>query len=443
MTPSPARNAAKAVVEALSRAGFEACFAGGCVRDELLGLLPQDYDVATSARPDDVVALFDDTSTVGKEFAVVHVKLGDVVTEVATFRRDLGYSDGRHPDSVAFADAREDALRRDFTVNGMFLDPLADRVIDFVGGKDDLAARLIRAIGDPLARFTEDRLRLVRAPRFAARLDFAVEEATARAIRALAPRLADVSPERVTLELVKGLMHPSRARFVGLMDDLALLEVVLPEVAAMKGVRQSPVFHPEGDVFEHTLALLERLENPTWPLVLAALFHDAGKVVARRENPEGEFYRHEQHGALLVETVAARLKLSNADRDRAAWLVRKHMALLHVREMRLSTLRRLFAEEGYPELLALARADTLAAGADLSWYDECLSRYKELSRKELKPLRLVTGDDLIELGLRPGPIFAELLETVYEEQLAGVVTSKADALAFVKGRLLRKPPAKG
>jgi len=216
------------------------------------------------------------------------------------------------------------------------------------------------------------------------------------------------------------------------------LPVILPEVSAMKGVAQSRVFHPEGDAFEHTLALLDKLETQSWPLVLAGLLHDAGKVVAQKENPHGEFYRHEQLGADLLVRVAARLKLSNAARDRASWLVRKHMALLNVREMRLSTLRRLFAQEGFHELLALARADTLASNGDLSWYACCMERYDELSKTELKPKPLVSGDDLIELGLRPGPIFAELLDAVYDQQLAGDVATKAEGIVFIKERLRRK-----
>ena len=441
MTNDP-RHAAGCIVNTLRRAGYEAYLAGGCVRDLLLNLQPEDCDVATNAGPDDVASLFENTSTVGRQFAVVHVRTDDTVVEVATFRRDLGYSDGRHPDAVARTDARGDAMRRDFTINGMFLDPETDQIIDYVGGRDDLRKKLVRAIGDPLQRFVEDRLRLIRAVRLAARLHFSIDPHTADAIRSQATSLVEVSPERLAVELKKGLLDPSRAGFVRLLDETLLLPVVLPEVSGMKGVLQSSMYHPEGDVFEHTLALLDKLDTRSWPLVLAGLLHDAGKVVAQKENPGGEFYRHEQHGAELVVKVAARLKLSNATRDRASWLVRKHMALLNVREMRLSTLRRLFVEEGFHELLALARADTLASDGDLSWYDFCTRRYDDLSRTQLKPKRLISGDDLIELGLRPGPIFAGLLEEAYDQQLGGDTTTKAEGIAFIKERLRRRPQEK-
>lgn len=427
-----ARDNAAEVVGILRRAGFDAFFAGGCVRDELLGSGPEDYDVATNARPEDIESLFENTRAVGRQFGVVPVKIGGTVTEVATFRAEGGYSDGRHPDEVAFADAEGDALRRDFTINGMFLDPETGQVFDYVGGRRDLDEKKIRAIGDPAVRFGEDRLRLIRAIRFAARLDFNIEERTADAIRTLAGTLLDVSAERIADELRKALVHPSRASFIRLLDQTGLCRVILPEICELKGVTQSPTMHPEGDVFEHTLVLLEKLEDPSWALAMAGLLHDVGKAPAEREGGDHKFARHADHGARIVGEVASRLKLSNAMKDRVVWLVGKHMALLNVSEMRPGKLRRLFAEEGFEELLALSRADALASHGNLGCHDETMRRYRELSQQQLKPSRIITGGDLLELGLTPGPIFGEILEAVYEEQLEGDVTSREEGVAFVK-----------
>ena len=436
MTGSARENAAE-VVRILRRAGFEAFFAGGCVRDELMGSEPEDYDVATNARPEDIASLFENRRTVGRQFGVVPVKLGGSVTEVATFRAERGYSDGRHPDEVEFVDAEGDALRRDFTVNGMFLDPDTDRVLDYVGGRQDLDERKIRAIGDPAARFGEDRLRLIRAARFAARLGFTIEDRTADTIRALAGTLLDVSAERIADELRKALLHRSRASFVRLLDETGLCRVILPEICELRGVTQSPAMHPEGDAFEHTLLVLDKLEDPSWALALAGLLHDAGKAPAEREGADHKFARHADHSARITGDVASRLKLSNATRDRVGWLVRMHMTLLHVKEMRPGKLRRLFAEEGFEELLALSRADALASDGNLAWHDEAMRRYRELSHEQLKPSRIITGGDLMELGLDPGPVFGELLEGVYEEQLAGEISSREEGIAVVK-RLLRE-----
>jgi len=432
-----ARDNAAEVVRILRRAGFEALFAGGCVRDELLGSHPEDYDVATNARPEDVEGLFEDTHAVGRQFGVVPVKLGGTVTEVAAFRAESGYSDGRHPDEVEFVDAQGDALRRDFTINGMFLDPETGRVLDYVGGRRDLDEKTVRAIGDPASRFGEDRLRLIRAVRFAARLGFTIEERTADAIRTLAPTLLDVSAERIADELKKALLHPSRASFVRLLDETGLCRAILPEICELKGVTQSPDMHPEGDAFEHTLLLLDKLEDPSWAVVLAGLLHDVGKAPAAQEGGEHKFARHADHSARIAGDVASRLKLSNATKDRVIWLVRMHMTLLQVNEMRPGKLRRLFAEEGFEELLSLARADALASNGNLACHDEALRRYREISREQLRPVRIITGGDLMELGLDAGPIFGELLGAAYEEQLAGEITTREEGIAFVK-RLLRE-----
>ena len=430
------------IVKHLADAGFKALFAGGAVRDMVLGVEPKDYDIVTNASLADTERLFDHVIPVGKPFGVCRVIVEGIPFEVAVFRKDGVYEDGRRPLSIEPADEIEDTKRRDFTINALLYDPLRDEILDYVDGVNDIKRRVLRTVGEPGERFGEDSLRMLRAVRFAARLSFTIEPSTERSLREMAPAVLCVSAERIGEELSKIVAGPNAGRGLSLLDETGLLRVVLPEVYALKGVGQPPQFHPEGDVFEHTLALLDKLDTRSWPLVLAGLLHDAGKVVAQKENPGGEFYRHEQHGAELVVKVAARLKLSNATRDRASWLVRKHMALLNVREMRLSTLRRLFVEEGFHELLALARADTLASDGDLSWYDFCTRRYDDLSRTQLKPKRLISGDDLIELGLRPGPIFAGLLEEAYDQQLGGDTTTKAEGIAFIKERLRRRPQEK-
>ena len=427
------REAAAAVVATLRRAGYEAYFAGGCVRDELLGRTPEDYDVATDARPEDVERLFERTHTAGKQFAVVNVRDDRAVTEVATFRKDLGYSDGRHPDGIEFVDARADAERRDFTVNGMFLDPQTGDVLDYVGGREDLAARRIRAIGDPRVRFVEDRLRLVRAARFAAKLRFSIEAATAEAIRSMARVILDVSAERIAQELSKGLLDPSRGEFIRVLDDVGLLDVILPEVSAMKDVPYHCAVRPEGSVLDHAVMTLERLEAPSLPLALAALLNETGKACSESDADDAD----EDTSGRVVAGIASRLKLANAVRDRMEWLVRQHARFVDAAGMRPAAMRRLFAEEGFAELAHLARAKALASEGSLAAYEDCLHRFEALPATELRPRRMITGDDLLGMGVEPGPIFAELLEAVYDEQLAGRITSRANGIAFV-AELLRQ-----
>jgi len=435
------RQLAESVIRALGEAGHEALLAGGCVRDMLLGRPPKDYDVATSAHPEEVLALYPKALKVGAAFGVVVVTDGAEQVEVATFRAESGYSDGRRPDAVRFTDAREDALRRDFTINGMFYDPDRKEVLDYVGGRADLEARRIRAIGDPRRRFAEDRLRMLRAVRFAAELLFEVAPETAEAIRRLAPEIASVSGERVREEVARLLVAPPAGRRAGLdlADRLGLLAVILPEVNALKGTGQGPTVHPEGDVFQHTLLLVEALREPTFELALAALLHDVGKPATfRMRDGRMTFYRHQTVGEEMARGVCGRLRLSTLQARRVAWLVRHHMLLMHAPEMRTARLKRLFAEDGFEELAELYRADCLASGGTADDYDALLARYRAMGEEEVRPEPLITGRDLIALGLKPGPRFGDILKRVYDAQLEGRATTREEALAI--GRALADEP---
>ncbi|MGB2781977.1 MAG: CCA tRNA nucleotidyltransferase, partial [Phycisphaerae bacterium] len=429
---------AESIIRRLRQAGHEALLAGGCVRDLLLGRPPKDYDVATSARPAEVLALYPKALTVGAAFGVVVVTdpgAPGVQVEVATFRAEHGYADGRHPDVVRFTDAREDAQRRDFTINAMFLDPESGEVADYVGGRADLEARIIRAVGDPRRRFAEDHLRLLRAVRFAAELSFEMDTATAEAVRDLAPALATVSGERVREELARILTAPpaGRRRGLCLASDLGLVAVLLPEVEALKGEPQPPAVHPEGDVFCHTLLALEHLREPTFELALAVLLHDVGKpTTAVMREGRVTFYRHQHVGEESARQVCARLKLSTLQSRRVTWLVARHMTLSNWDQMRTAKLKRLFAEEGFEELAELWRADCLASGGTAAGYEALMARYRALSAEEVRPDPFVTGHDLIAMGLAPGPAFAEILRKVYDAQLEGGVRSRDEALGLAR-----------
>lgn len=433
------------VVRSLRDAGFQALWAGGCVRDEILGLTPKDYDVATDARPEAVRQLFRRTIAVGASFGVIEV-LGPRVdgkflnVQVATFRSDVSYSDGRHPDAVVFSDAREDALRRDFTINGMFKDPLKEEVVDYVGGQEDLRAGVLRAIGDPEQRIEEDKLRMLRAVRMATRFRLQIDAATAAAVKRRAEQITVVSAERIAEELRKILVDPARARGMGLFMELGLAGPVLPEVVPMVGLPQGLPAAPTGDLWSHVLRVLDLLgPKVSFPLAFAALLHDVGKPRTLGRTPERyTFHYHEHVGKRMTGEIAKRLKLTNEERSRAEWLVEKHQYLCDARTLRPSKLKPILAHPGIGELLALHRADAVASEKSTDHVDYCEQLLRDWSPDDLTPLPVLTGDDLKGLGLESGPLFKELLDAVRDAQLDGTITTQQQGLDFVFGLLAEK-----
>ncbi len=439
-----ARRAATTIVRRLRDAGFDALFAGGCVRDQVLGVEPKDYDVATSAPATRVLELFPGSLPIGVQFGVVLVPAEGHRIEVATFRRDGAYLDARHPVTVHFGSPEEDARRRDFTINGMFFDPLTERVIDFVGGTADLQRRLVRAIGDASARLGEDKLRMLRAVRLAARLDFTIDAPTWNAVREAAPTIDRIAFERIGEEIRMILCEGAARRGFELLHRSGLLAAVLPEVAAMEGVAQSPTHHPEGDVLRHTFLVINQLRAPTETLAFGALLHDVAKPVCagHRAAPEGDritFYGHPERGAEMAVAICQRLKRSRAVWDRVAYLVRNHLRLVNAPHMRAATLKRFLREDGIDELLELARMDALAASGDLQYHDFCRARLAELSHTDMRPPPLLNGTDLLALGHRPGPLIGEILHALEEAQLEGRLATREDALAWVASRWTTVP----
>ena len=445
---SDARQFATSIVESLRRQGFQAYLVGGCVRDLLLGRDPKDYDISTDATPQQVIRIFPETYAVGAQFGVVLVPVPETdlasdslekAIEVATFRADIGHSDGRHPDEVRFSrDPREDVARRDFTINGMLLDPLSGpapgELIDFVGGRDDLRAGIIRTIGDPELRFAEDKLRMLRAIRFAARFQYAIDPATLAAIGKLAEQIRVVSRERVRDELTRMLTEGHARRALLLLDESGLLQQVLPEISAMKGVEQPPEFHPEGDVFVHTLLLFENLPQPC-PMTLAwgALLHDVGKPTTFRVGPDRiRFDDHVEVGVKIAAEICRRLRFSNDETEQILALVANHMRFGHVGRMKESTLKKFMRMPRFEEHLALHRADCLASHRNLSTYDFLREKETEMPAETMRPRPLVTGDDLIAQGHRPGPKFREILNAIEDAQLEGRLPSRDAALEFVR-----------
>ena len=422
------------LVRRLREAGFEAYFAGGCVRDQLLHRAPKDYDIATSAPPERVQSIFPQTIPVGVQFGVVLVIDEGVAFEVATFRSDGTYLDGRHPVTVEFGTAEADARRRDFTINGLFFDPLAKKVVDYVGGRADLGAGIIRAIGDAAVRLREDRLRMIRAVRFAASFGFTIEPETDAAIRANAPAITGVAWERIGAEVAKILTGGAARRGFELLAETGLLGAILPEVAALRGTAQSPDYHPEGDVFTHTLRLLEQLPvGASESLALGALLHDVAKPLCAVER-EGRvtFHGHCERGAEMAVEICQRLRRPREVGERTAYLVRNHLRLAQAPEMRLATLKRMMREDGFPELLKLARLDTLASHGDLRLVDFCEGKLAELGAEAIRPTPLLRGRDLIVMGYQPGPHFSEMLDAVEAAQLEGEVWSRDGAEEWLR-----------
>jgi len=435
---------ARRVVDRLVAAGHQALYAGGCVRDMVRGETPHDYDIATDAAPEQVQALFERTVAVGSRFGVVVVVMGEDQFEVATFRADGEYSDGRRPDDVQFADAREDARRRDFTINGLFYDPLSEEIIDFVGGQEDIEAGVVRAIGHPERRFAEDALRMLRAVRFAARYGYRIEERTAAALAARARDIRRVSAERVRDELGRILTGPNRGSALELLRTTGLLRHVLPEAELMHGCSQPEEFHPEGDVFRHTCLVLDALEEPSLEVAFGALLHDVGKPPTRRHTDRIRFSLHDKVGAQMTRRMCARLRFSAAQADTIVELVAEHMKFAHVREMRESKLKRLLRGPHIDAHLALHRADCLASHGDLVNYEFCRERLASLDTEDIRPARILRGDDLIDIGYVPGPLFTRILERVEDAQLEGEVATRDDAIALVRrefprGRDSRRP----
>jgi len=433
-----ARELADQICRTLRGAGHQAYLVGGCVRDILLGREPADYDVATDATPDRVQALFPHSLAVGAQFGVIIVSDGDAQVEVATFRSDMGYSDGRHPDHVAYTtSAKEDVWRRDFTINALLLDPETRDVLDYVGGRDDLCAGIIRAIGEPAERFREDKLRLVRAVRFAARFHYAIEAATFRAIMKLAPDVGEVSAERLRDELTKLLTEGAARRAFELLDETRLLPELLPEIARMKGVEQPPQFHPEGDVWTHTLLMLEQLKPSSSPtLAWGVLLHDVGKppTFTPPSGPDGRirFDEHVEVGTRMAEEICRRLRFSNEDTAQIAALVANHLRFKDVGQMKLSTLKRFVRMDRFAEHLELHRLDCLSSHRNLDAYDFVSRFLAETPPEQVRPPRLLTGEDLIAMGYKPGPAFKTILDAVEEAQLNGRVHTHAEAAKFVQ-----------
>ena len=449
MEESGSQIAAESIVDRLRAHGYDAYFAGGCVRDLLLGREPADFDVATSARPDAVLGMFPRTFAVGAHFGVVLVADSidgrEIVTEVATFRSDGAYSDGRRPESVRFSDrAEEDVERRDFTINGMLLDPqllresgdVAGAVLDYVDGRADLDARLVRAIGDPEKRFGEDQLRMLRAVRFAARFDFEIEAETEAAIRRFAGQIGQVSRERVRDELTRTLTEGRARRAFELLDRTGLLREVLPEIDRLHGVEQPPEFHPEGDVWTHTMMLLGQLPaGVSATLAWGALLHDVGKPATFQRGPGRiRFNGHVEVGVKIAEDIAHRLRFSNEETTQIVSLVENHMRFGDVGKMKESTLKRFFRLPAFPEHLALHRMDSLASHGDLRLYEFAKQRYEATPEEEVRPALLITGRDLIEAGYKPGPRFKELLALAEDAQLEGRIKTKKEGLELMKGQ---------
>jgi poly(A) polymerase len=429
----PKQKAAEEIVRRLRREKFQAYFVGGCVRDLVMGREPADYDVATDATPDQVLNLYPDSLTVGAQFGVVVVPREGADVEVATFRSDGLYADGRHPQDVRYAKTPEaDVRRRDFTINGLLYDPANEKVLDYVGGQADIRRRLVRTIGDPLERFSEDRLRMMRAVRFAARFEFALDAAALAAIRTLAPEIQTVSAERMRDEILKILTEGHARRGFELLDQAGLLAQVLPEVKAMQGVQQPSEFHPEGDVWVHTLMMLDGLRAPSRTLALGVLLHDVGKPPTFTVRERIRFDNHVEVGAKMAEEISDRLRLATREKERVAELVRHHLRFKDFPKMRRSTQMRFLRMEGFAEHLELHRLDCLASHGDLTNYEMARRMLEETPAEEIKPAPLLRGDDLIERGYTPGPAFKQILQSVEDAQLEGRIHTREDALRLVE-----------
>ncbi|MBI2646545.1 MAG: CCA tRNA nucleotidyltransferase [Deltaproteobacteria bacterium] len=430
------KSLATTIVKKLVQKGHKAYFAGGSVRDLLMGQDSADIDIATSAKPDEILALFTKTFEKGKAFGVVSVLLEGQEFEVATFRKEGKYSDGRHPDSVTWTDDKQDALRRDFTINGMFYDPLTQKVIDYVGGQEDLKKKIIRTIGSPEHRFDEDKLRMMRAVRFSARFSYPMEENTKQAIVKMASSITEVSPERIREELLKILTQAHPHQGVDLLSQLGLLKVILPEIEMMKGVEQPPQFHPEGDVYIHTLLVLQHLKNPNPGLAMSALLHDVGKPPTFVVKERIRFDGHVEVGAEMAQKICRRLRFSNKETEHICKLILDHLKFMHVKQMRKSTLKRFLSQERFEDHLDLHKADCLGCHGLLENYEFCKTKLEELKKEPIPKKPLLSGHDLIRLGFKPGPLFKKILTAIETARLEGEIKTKNEGLKLAKHKFL-------
>lgn len=429
------------IVQRLRNSGYRAYLVGGCVRDRLLGIAPQDFDISTDALPEELIRHFPQSQRVGAHFGVILVRRGSGVhVEVATFRSEGAYVDGRRPDEVRFViDPALDVQRRDFTINGLMEDPLTGQVFDFVGGKADLSARIVRAIGNPELRFQEDHLRMLRAVRFAARLNFSIEPATLDGIRQQAHCIRKISAERIRDELIRILTEGGARYGFELLDTSRMLQYILPEVKAFQGVAQPPEFHPEGDVWAHILIMLGEMQCASVTLAFAVLLHDVGKPPTFRVADRIRFDGHAELGAEMAKSILLGLKLPTADVERVTSLVANHMRFKDVRQMRISTLKRFLALPHFGEHLELHRLDCLASNGKTDTYDYVRAQIAEMDTTDLHPKPLLTGRDLIEAGFRPGPAFGRALEAVSTGQLEGAIRTREQALDVARSLLERAP----
>jgi putative nucleotidyltransferase with HDIG domain len=433
------QTAATKIVTILQEAGHTAYFAGGCVRDQLLGIEAKDYDIATSAIPSQVLELFPKGKTVGAHFGVIIVNRRGHMFEIATFRTDGSYSDGRRPESVEFSTPEEDAQRRDFTINGLFFDPITDKLIDFVGGEADIEARQLRAIGDARSRLREDYLRLLRAIRFAARLDYEIGETTWCAIRENAPQIKTISAERIRDEFSQIITHQSRVRGFDLLVESGLMEQIMPEILDLKGCEQPPQFHPEGDVFVHTRLMLSLLpDEVSLPLALSVLLHDIGKPATYSFDTADQrirFNGHDKVGAEMAEDILRRMKFPNLTIEAAAEIVSRHMAFMNVQKMRKSKLKRFMNGDHFKDEMELHRVDCLGSWGGLDNYDFLKAKAEEFASEPLVPPPFINGKDLIARGQRPGPRFQEILTEAQNLQLEGELQNRDEALSWLDALL--------
>ena len=427
---------ALAILKTLHNQGQEAYFAGGAVRDLLLEKSISEIDIATSATPQEIEQLFPKTIPVGKQFGVIVVVQDTNNFEVTTFRKEADYVDGRHPTQVSFTDARHDVERRDFTVNALFFNPFTEEVIDYIKGREDLERKLIRTVGPPRSRFQEDKLRLLRALRFACQLDFEIEQETYQQLKEHASQLTQVSWERIRDEVLKILTGPDPSRGLKLMSDSGILEVILPEIAAMHGVQQPPEFHPEGDVFVHTCLMFELSQERSETLALEILLHDVGKPPTFIIKERIRFDGHADLGAKMAEKICRRLRISNQQTEEVVDVVKDHLRFIHVQEMRESTLKRFLRKTNFSDHLELHRLDSLASHGKLSSYHFCQEKLEELSQEAMRPKPLINGHDLIRMGLEPGPLFSEILRAIEDFQLEDKLSSKEETLDWVKKHYL-------